>query len=417
MAIGALPYQSNQPDPSNSLPPPTTRDAALAVTAGFLGWTLDAFDFFLVTISAPRIAQEFHVDTPSIMFSVMLTLMFRPVGAFIFGLLADRYGRRVPMMANLIFYSAVEVATAFAPNLTVFLILRALFGIGMGGEWGVGTSLVMEKVPPRWRGILSGILQEGYAAGYLIAAIVAYFLLDRFGWRKLFILGGAPALLALFVRFAVRESEIWRKTKARNWTHLRVTLMSHWKIWIYLTLLMAMMNLSSHGTQDTFPDYLKKFRGFNTQQYSRVVALMMVGAIFGGVTFGLASDWFGRRKMMVVAFVGALTAIPFWAFSAQPHAIIIGAIWMQFMVQGAWGIVPAHISELSPDSVRGFLPGFSYQCGNLIAASIAYVQSSLAAKHYSYSHILSISAAIIFILAIVVILRGPEKRAMVFGAD
>jgi SHS family lactate transporter-like MFS transporter len=394
--------------------PVTNREAVLAVTAGFLGWALDAFDFFLVVIALPRIAAEFHVKTPAIAFSLTLTLMFRPVGAFLFGLLADRYGRRLPMMIDLVFFSVVEVATGFAPNLTTFLILRALFGIGMGGEWGVGTSLVMEKVPARWRGVLSGLLQEGYAAGYLLAAVAAFFMLDRWGWRPMFFLGGAPALLALFIRVAVKESDVWRKTKAESWSHLGRGIVSHWKLWIYLTLLMAMMNFSSHGTQDIYPTFMKQFRGLSAKVYSQVVIVMMSGAIVGGIAFGLASDRFGRKRMMILALLGALAVAPLWAFSSSLGLIVAGAFLMQFMVQGAWGIIPAHISELSPDQVRGFLPGFSYQCGNLIAASIAWAQAGLA-ERFAYPRVMAASAAAIFVLAIAATALGRERRGIVFG--
>ncbi|MGH7242700.1 MAG: MFS transporter [Phycisphaerales bacterium] len=399
---------------TSPLPVTSTKEAALAVAAGFLGWTLDAFDFFLVVIALPRIAESFDVPESQIAFSLFLTLMFRPVGALIFGLLADRYGRRVPMMANLVFFSIVEVATGFAPDLTTFLILRALFGIGMGGEWGVGASLVMEKVSPRWRGLLSGILQEGYAFGFLLAAVAAYFMLDRFGWRTMFFLGGAPALLAVFIRFFVKESEVWHKTKAHNWNHLFRTIGSHWKIWLYLTLLMAMMNFSSHGTQDMFPTFMKQFRKMDVPTYSQVVMVGMVGAIGGGALFGWASDKFGRRAMMVAAFCGALVVLPLWAFSAQLGTIMAGAFLMQFMVQGAWGIIPAHINELTPDRVRGFLPGFAYQCGNMIAASIGWLQATLAAK-YQYPHVMAWSAGAIFVGAIIVTLLGKERRGIVFG--
>ncbi len=390
------------------------REAAFATTAGFLGWMLDAFDFFLVVISLPRIAESYHVSEAKIAFSLTLTLAFRPVGALIFGLLADRFGRRLPMMIDLIFYSVVEVATAFAPTYLSFLVLRALFGIGMGGEWGCGTSLVMEKVPAKWRGMLSGFLQEGYAAGYLLSAVAAYFMLDRFGWRSMFILGGLPALLALFVRFFVRESEVWQKNKAESWSQLGRVLASHWKLWLFLTLLMAMMNLSSHGTQDLFPTFMKRYRGMDQKVYSKVVIIMMIGAIIGGVLFGLASDRFGRRLMMVIAFIGCLCVLPLWAFSTGFAMIVVGAFCMQFFVQGAWGIIPAHISELSPNQVRGFLPGFSYQCGNLIASVIVLAQATLA-MHHDYARVMATTAGVIFVGAIVVISLGWEKRGIHFG--
>jgi SHS family lactate transporter-like MFS transporter len=388
---------------------------------------LDAFDFFLVVISLPRIASEFQCKESHIAFSLTLTLAFRPVGALIFGLLADRYGRRIPMMANLVFYSAVEVATGFAHDLTTFLILRALFGIGMGGEWGVGASLVMEKVSPRWRGLFSGFLQEGYAAGNLLSAVAAYFLLDRTflrgsdpnGWRLMFFIGGVPALLAVFIRFFVKESEVWQKTKAESWSQLGSTILSHWKIWLYLTLLMAMMNMSSHGTQDMFPTFMKNFRGLDPKGYSKIVSIMATGAVIGGVLFGLASDRLGRRWMMILAFVGALVMVYPWATSSNVQAITMSAFMMQFMVQGAWGIIPAHINELAPDRVRGFLPGFAYQCGNLIASPIAWLQAKLVevppGQEQPYPKVMGISAACVFVVAIFVVALGREKRGIRFG--
>ena len=264
--------------------------------------------------------------------------------------------------------------------MTTFLVLRAIFGIGMGGEWGVGASLVMEKVPPRWRGVLSGLLQEGYAFGFLLAAVAAHFILTPTVWRPLFFLGGLPALLALFIRFFVKESAVWQKSKAESWSHLGRAIRGHWRIWIYLTLLMAMLNFASHGTQDIYPTFLKEFHGMSDAKTTDVVMLTMVGAIIGGLAFGLASDRWGRRRMMIVAFAGATCVAPLWAFSLETGWIIAGGFLMQFMVQGAWGIIPAHISELSPDQVRGFLPGFSYQCGNLIAASISWLEATLAPR-------------------------------------
>jgi MFS transporter, SHS family, lactate transporter len=382
--------------------------------AGFMGWTLDAFDFFLVVIALPTIAAEFHKSKTEVAFSLTLTLMFRPVGAFVFGLLADRFGRRMPMIIDLIFYSIVEVATGFAHSFTVFLVLRALFGIGMGGEWGVGASLVMEKVPAKWRGLLSGLLQEGYAFGYLLAAVAAHFMLDRYGWRPMFFLGGIPALLALFVRFGIHESEVWEKSKSASWGQLGDAIASNWKLWIYLTVLMAMMNFASHGTQDNYPSFLKTDRGVSTAQYTNVVIISMLGAISGGVLFGLASDRFGRRRAIVVAFIGALGVIPIWALSSTLGMLTLGAFLMQFMIQGAWGVIPAHINELAPDNVRGFLPGFAYQCGNLIAASIGAVQAGIAEKS-GYAHAMAGTAVGIFLVAIVVNLLGWERRGVVFG--
>ena len=394
--------------------PPAKNGHGPAVLAGFLGWTLDAFDFFLVVLSLTAIAKEFHRTDAEIAFSITLTLAFRPVGAFIFGLMADRYGRRVPLMVDLVFYSVVEVLTGFAHSFTVFLLLRALFGIGMGGEWGVGASLAMEKVPPKLRGFLSGMLQQGYALGYLLAAVCFYFVFPRWGWRPMFFIGGLPALLGLFVRFRVKESEVWQKTRHSNWTNLGREILSHWKLFLYLMLLM-MMNFASHGTQDMFPIFLQRHWGMGPTQRSVITAISMVGAILGGLLVGLLSDRLGRRKAMVAALVCAVALVPLWAYAPSLILLVVGAFLIQFMVQGAWGIIPAHLSELSPDSVRGFLPGFAYQCGVLLAGSVGYVEAILA-QRTSYANAMALTAFVVFILAAAVAALGREKRGVQFGS-
>jgi len=386
-----------------------------AVFAGFLGWTLDAFDFFLVVFALTAIAHEFHRPDRDIAFSITLTLAFRPVGAFIFGLMADRYGRRIPLMIDLVFYSAVEVATGFAHSFTTFLVLRALFGIGMGGEWGVGASLAMEKVPPRLRGFLSGILQQGYALGNLLAAGCFFFVFPRWGWRPMFFIGGLPALLGLFVRFQVKESEVWQRTRHSNWSGLGRAIFSNWKLFLYLTLLMMMMNFSSHGTQDMFPTFLKRYWSMKPAQVAAIAAISMVGAICGGTLVGFLSDRFGRRRSMTTALVCAILLVPLWAYAPSLTLLVIGAFLIQFMVQGAWGIVPAHLAELSPDSVRGFLPGFAYQCGVLLASSVPTVEAILA-EHISYANAMALTALVVFTLAAIVVAVGREQKGIEFGA-
>jgi MFS transporter, SHS family, lactate transporter len=387
-----------------------------ALFAGFLGWTLDAFDFFLVGLSLTAIAAEFHKTDAEIALSITLTLAFRPVGAFIFGLLADRYGRRLPLIIDLIFFSVVEVLSGLAPNYVTFLALRALFGIGMGGEWGVGASLAMEKVPPKQRGVLSGLLQEGYAAGYMLAAICYFLVFPRWGWRPMFFIGGLPALLAIFVRLRVKESEVWKKTRHESWGGLGRGIASHWKLFIYLVLLMMMMNFVSHGTQDMYPTLLKRAWHFSPQKVAVVTAFTMVGAIVGGLLFGLLSDRFGRRRSMIVALLCAIFVIPLWALSPSLVVLLMGGFLMQFMVQGAWGIIPAHLSELSPDSVRGFLPGFAYQCGVLLAGSVAYIQAVFAART-SYPTTMALTAITVLVGAAVVVGLGREKHGIHFGGE
>ncbi|PYJ97758.1 MAG: MFS transporter [Verrucomicrobia bacterium] len=392
-----------------------SKDFLNALIASFLGWTLDAFDFFVLVFAVPTIAEEFHVDLPEIAKTIAVTLAFRPVGAFIFGLLADRYGRRLPLMLDLVFYSVVEVLSGLAPDYKTFLILRALFGIGMGGEWGVGASLAMEKVPPKWRGVLSGILQEGYAVGYLLAACCYFFVFPKWGWRPMFFIGGLPALLALFVRFKVKESAVWERTRPPNWSGVGRAIVSQWKLFLYLSCLMMMMNFASHGTQDMYPTFLKLERGFSPRQVAVIVVIYNIGALVGGILFGLYSDRFGRRRGMATAFLLATVMIPLWAYAQNTPLLVLGAFLMQFMVQGAWGVIPAHITELSPDSVRGFLPGLAYQCGVLLASSVPYTVAVFS-KSLNYSTAMALTSLTVFLLGIAVILLGPEKKGVPFGS-
>ena len=384
--------------------------------AGFSGWMLVAFDFFLVVFSLTAIAEDFHRPDKDIALSIALTLGFRPVGALIFGLLADRYGRRLPLMLVIICYSVIEVLTGLAPNYITFMVCRALFGIGMGGQWGVGASLTMEKVPAHSRGLLSGLLQEGYAAGYLLAAGCYFFIFPRWGWRPMFLLAGFPVLLAAYVHFRVTESEVWQKTRHENWRQLGRGIASHWKLFIYLVLLMTMMNFVSHGTQDMYPTLLKRQWNFSPQKVAAVTALSMVGAIVGGLVFGLLSDRYGRRRSMIIALLCALAVIPLWAFSPSLGLLVLGGFLMQFMVQGAWGIIPAHLSELAPDSVRGFLPGFAYQCGVLMAGSIAYIEAVFA-QRTSYAKAMALTALTVFAGAIIFTAVGREKHGIKFGEE
>jgi SHS family lactate transporter-like MFS transporter len=387
-----------------------------AVIASFLGWTLDAFDFFLVTYTLTAIAKEFGRPDKAIALSLTITLMFRPVGAFIFGLMADRFGRRIPLMIDLVFYSVVEVATGLVHSYTAFLVLRALFGIGMGGEWGVGASLAMEKAPANRRGIFSGLLQEGYACGNLLAAICYFFVFPRWGWRPMFFIGGVPALLALYVRMNVTESEVWERTRHthRDWSAYVRGIFSHWKLFLYLFVFMAMMNFVSHGTQDMYPTFLKRDWSFTPQRVAVVTMIANVGAITGGIIFGHFSDRIGRRKAIIIALSLAIVAIPLWAYAPTLPLLVLGGFTMQFMVQGAWGVIPAHINELAPDSVRGFLPGFAYQCGVAVAGTVAYIEAVFA-DHMTYATAMALTAVTVFTLGAIAAWAGRERHGVAFG--
>ena len=394
--------------------PPSDQNAA--VIASFLGWTLDAFDYFLVIYCLTAIGKDFGRTDLEMAFSITLTLAFRPVGAFIFGLLADRYGRRLPLMLDLVFFSVIEVATAFAPTYSSFLVLRALFGIGMGGEWGAGASLTMEKVPPRLRGIFSGILNQGYSVGNLLAALCFFTLFPRWGWRPMFLLGGLPALLAIFIRLRVKESEVWEKTRASDWSNLGRTILSHWKIFLYIVLLMTFMNLSSHGVQDMYPTFLQRYWHFNPSKRALISAIAGVGAIFGSFIFAWFSDFKGRRRTIIAGLILAMAMIPLWALAPNLSVLVAGAFLINFMVQGSWGVIPAHLAELSPDSIRGFLPGFAYQCGVLLSSSIVMIQA-LIARHMSYPATMAITAIVVFTGGCVVAGIGKERHGRTFGAD
>jgi SHS family lactate transporter-like MFS transporter len=384
-----------------------------AVTASFLGWTLDAFDFFVLVFLVDTLAAQFHVRKADIVWTLTATLAMRPVGAIVFGLLADRYGRRRPLMANVIFFSVVELLCGFAPNYTVFLILRAIYGIGMGGEWGVGASLAMEAAPERWRGLLSGILQSGYSIGYLLAALAARFVEPNLGWRTMFWIGGAPALLALYIRTKVPESEAWKQHRAPSTAAILAVVKQHWKTAAYLVLMMTLMMFFSHGTQDLYPDFLKTAHGASSRMVSYIAILYNVGAVAGAVLFGHLSDRMGRRRSMIAAFMLSLAAIPGWAFGGPIVVIVIAAFIMQAGVQGAWGIIPAHLNELSPDQTRGLLPGLAYQLGILIAAPTNSIEYALRDK-FGYSWALAGFELVNIILLVTVIALGRENKGRGF---
>jgi SHS family lactate transporter-like MFS transporter len=394
----------------------TTGQQFHAVTASFLGWTMDAFDFFVVVFLLDSLAEHFKVSKETIVATLAWTLLMRPVGAFAFGLLADRFGRRGPLMANVVFFSLVEFLCAFAPNYTAFLILRLLYGIGMGGEWGIGASLAMEIAPEKKRGLLSGILQNGYAVGYLLAAVAYWAAFPRWGWRSMFILGGLPALLALYVRTKVPESEAWKRHRAPSLAIVLRDLAQHWKTFIYLVLFMTFMLCLSHGTQDMYPDFLKSVHHFSNSEVSAVVILGNLGAIGGGMLFGHLSQSLGRRYTLLAGTVLAIAIIPLWAFGNGSGWLMLGSFLMQTGVQGAWGVVPIHVSELSPSGARGLVSGLSYQLGIVLAAGTPLIEFQL--KNYlGYQWALTTFEVATIAFLIMIILWGPEHHGRNFAED
>ncbi|WP_342240750.1 MFS transporter [Inquilinus sp. OTU3971] len=388
------------------------------VVASFLGWTLDAFDFFLLVFILTDISREFGTGAEATSWLVTLTLAMRPIGAFLFGRAADRFGRRPTLMVDVLAYSLLEFASGFAPTFTVLLVLRMLYGIAMGGEWGVGASLTMETVPVRSRGFVSGLLQAGYPTGYLLASIVYGLFYDSIGWRGMFMIGVLPALLVLYIRRSVPESPSWTETKTtRDSISLGDTVRRHWRLGIYAILLMTAFNFFSHGTQDIYPTFLKVQHGMGPHEVSLIAIVYNIGAILGGLACGMLSERFGRRRVIVVAALLALPALPLWAFSSGPVLLAAGAFLMQVAVQGAWGVVPAHLNELSPEEARGTFPGFVYQTGNLLAAINLTLQTHIAVTNGNdYALAMAWVTGVVAVVIALLIAFGPEKRGVAFGA-
>jgi len=395
-----------------------TDRARQVVIASFLGWALDAFDFFIMVFVFSDIAHEFGVSVTAVTVAVTLTLAMRAVGAFIFGRLADRFGRRPLLMISILSYSVLELLSGLAPNLASFLVLRAIFGIAMGGEWGIGSSLTMETIPPHWRGWVSGLLQAGYPAGYFLATLAFYVFFPMVGWRGLFIIGALPALLVVYIRRNVPESPDWKARQSTPRVPVLTVLKQHLGLTIYAVLMMTAFNFFSHGTQDIYPNvFLGVQHGFDHGTITTIALIYNAGAVIGGIAFGALSQRIGRRTAIVLACVLSLPVLPFWAFGTTPLVIGIGAFLMQVCVQGAWGVIPAHLNELSPPSIRATFPGFVYQLGNLLASYNATLQAGIGERMgHDYSWALAGVAGTVAIVIALLVGFGKEARNVQMGA-
>ncbi|ORX03581.1 sugar transporter [Mycobacterium szulgai] len=402
-----------------------TGDQRNSFIAALLGWTMDAFDYFIVVLVYADIAHSFHRSKAEVAFVTTATLFMRPVGALLFGLWADRVGRRLPLMVDVLFYSIVGFLCAFAPNFTVLVILRLLYGIGMGGEWGLGAALAMEKVPVERRGFFSGLLQEGYSFGYLLASLASLVVMDilDLSWRWLFGLSIIPALVSLIIRYRVKESEVWEAAQDRmrlTSTKVRDVLRegSIIRRFFYLVLLMTAFNWMSHGTQDVYPTFLgataNHGAGLSSVTVKWIVVVYNIGAIIGGLCFGTLSQRFSRRYTVVFCAVLALPIVPLFAYSRSAAMLCLGAFLMQVCVQGAWGVIPAHLTEMSPDAIRGLYPGVTYQLGNLLAAFNLPIQEQLAESH---GYPFALAATIVPVLTMVTFLTliGKDATGIRFG--
>lgn len=390
-------------------------DWGFAAAAGILGWVLDAYYFFVLIFLIDVLAHHFQVGKEAIIWSISITLAMRPAGALLFGTLADRYGRRRPLLFCVLFFSIVTALTPFAPNYTAFLVLRALYGIGMGGYWGIGASLVMESTPSRWRGLFSGIMQAGYPLGYLLAAVALRAIEPYFGWQSMFLSGLWLALVIVFLTLRAPESSAWQLHRLPSVGHIFRTLFAHKKSFGYLLLVMSAMTCLSHGTQDLYPDFLKSFHHFSNETISTLAILYNIAAIIGALVIGHLSEHFGRRYSIMFALAVSLIAIPAWAFGVSVPILIAGSILMQFGVQGAFGVIPAHLNELSPDTVRSLFPGFVYQLGVLFGSPSVSIEYILR-NHLGYRWALTCFECCVIVALFFIFGFGPERRGHDFFA-
>jgi len=384
-----------------------------AVAASYLGWALDSYGYFVVVFLLGTLSNAFHVGKALIIVTLTAILAARPVGAFVFGLLTDRYGRRTILMANIVFFSVMELLLGFSSNYSFFLIVGGIYGIGFGGMWGVGASLSMESVPERWRGLLSGFLQSGYAGGYILAAIVARFVLPTLGWRWMFWLGSLLGLVTFFISLGVSESEAWKQQHAVSMLAVLRIVASEWKKFAYLVFLMIFMMFLSHGSQDLYPDFLRATHGATNGTVAYIAVLFNIGAIAGAITFGGLSQRLGRRFAMIGALILSMAVIPLWAFGHSIVVVTIGAILMQAGVNGAWGVIPAHLTEMSNDATRGLVPGLAYQLGILFASptpSLEYILRNA----FDYQWALAGFEIVTIIVLVATLLLGTERRARSF---
>lgn len=385
--------------------------------ASFSSWMLDAFDFFILVFVLSDLANWFHASVSEVSIAIMLTLAVRPIGALLFGRMAEKFGRRPILMLNILFFSIFELLSAWSPSFTAFLTFRVLYGIAMGGIWGVASSLAMETIPDRSRGLMSGIFQAGYPCGYLLASIIFGLFYSTVGWRGMFLIGALPIFLLPYIWFKVPESPVWLAARERQEsTALLPILRSHWKLCIYLVLLMACFNFFSHGTQDLYPTFLKVQHGFDPHTVSLIAISYNIAAMLGGIFFGSLSERIGRKKAMIIAAFLALPVLPLWAFSTGSFNIGLGAFLMQFMVQGAWGVVPTYLNELVPANARAVLPGFVYQLGNLLASVNATLQARVAeANGGNYGIAMALVAGTVAILICLFVAFGRETRGVVIS--
>ncbi|KAJ5833337.1 hypothetical protein N7474_001648 [Penicillium riverlandense] len=416
------------------------RQQWLFFLVAFLGWTWDAYDFFSVSLTATDMAKTFDTSVTEITWGITLVLMLRSVGAIIFGIASDRYGRKWPFVVNLVLFIVLELGAGFAQTYRQFLACRALFGIAMGGLYGNAAATALEDCPPEARGIVSGLLQQGYAFGYLLTTAFARGLVNTtsHGWRPLYWFGACPPVLIIAFRLCLPETDTFIRRQAMREQvrggvaksfveEGKVALKRHWLLLIYMVLLMAGFNFMSHGSQDLYPTMLEDQFNFSSNAVTVTQVVANLGALSGGTLCGWASQIFGRRfSIIVISIVGGALLYPYTF--VENHSVMAAAFFEQFMVQGAWGVIPIHLMELSPGPIRTFVVGTSYQLGNLVSSASSTIESTIgerfplpptkeAAHRYAYGKVICIFMGCVFAYTILITLVGPEHLGREFDVE
>ncbi|KAI0074125.1 MFS general substrate transporter [Panus rudis PR-1116 ss-1] len=411
--------------------------------SGWLAWTCDAIDFFSVSLSVTHLTVQFDKKTKDITTAITLTLLLRSVGAVIFGVLSDRFGRKWPLVANLLVVALLELGSGFVNTFSAFLAVRSLFGIAMGGIWGLAASTGLENLPVEARGLASGILQQGYAVGYLLAAVINLNLVPSVsaGWRALFWTGAGISLFAAFIRMLLPESEVFLRAKALEKARGKTTkhktkvfmhetwvmLKRHWLLCIYAVLLMTGFNFLSHGSQDLYPTYLQQSKGFSDHNatVATIIGNCVSSSHSGGAIAGWLSQYIGRR-LTIIIFVLAIGAfIPLWILPSSFGALAAGAFCIQFGVQGAWGVIPIQLAEMSPPAFRATFPGVAYQVGNMVSSASAQIEATGGDNLKTtipgkpglvpdYATVQGILIGVVAAFVIIVTIIGPENHGSHF---
>lgn len=391
--------------------------------ASWAGWVLDAFDFTLVLLVLGDIAKAFGVGLVAMGIVLTGTLIGRLFGGILSGVWADRVGRRTPLMISILAYSLFELLSGFAPTYIVFLIFRFLFGIGMGGEWAAGTSLAMESWPKRSRGIASGFLQGGWPVGYLLATIVYGIVFPVWGWRALFFIGAAPALLVLFIRSRVKESPVWleshrqlqREGRRPGLSLLRLFHRDTMATTLHASAVMGAMLFSYAAISSFWPTFLSSTLHLSVSDKTLFLILLNLGSLAGYWTAGWISERAGRRPTLVGFALLSACFIPLYVLTTVRTLVMIGGILMGAIGIGLWGVVPAYLTERFPTSIRGVGPSTAFHIGAVLGSFTPTLQALLVRNGLTLAHSMGVTILAAALILAALVFFGPEPRGREFA--